>query len=358
MICSACNTDGPDDDLFCESCGAQLQVGGVRAEQQGGAVCSCGAAAGELDEDGFCLACGKRVRRPASDHVEESISAEFAAVSDRGLRHDRNEDRFALVHVDGRFGVVVCDGVSSTSHSEVASAIVSACAARELSNALTKDEDFCAETVLREAIRTAAGALQAQTGTGSGDGSPSTTVVAALVDEKDITVGWAGDSRAYWIGAAGATALTRDHSWLNETLASGDIGVEAARLAPQSHAITRWLGADAESAGEPEVVSVPRLADGTLLLCSDGLWNYADEPDSLSKVVREAAAEDGEAVTIARRLVCFANEQGGWDNVTVAVLHLPRPSSKETTSEESEQNGDLERREDTGESRHGGSVQG
>ncbi len=357
MICSACTTDVPDDDAFCENCGAKL-----REETQDAAApspaCSCGAAPGEVDEDGFCLSCGKRLLRPASDHMEQALSTDFAAVSDRGLRHDRNEDRFALVQGQGTYGLVVCDGVSSTSNSEIASAVVSACVAHELTGSSAGGSDLDASEVVMAAIRAASTQLQTQTGLGDTDRSPSTTVVAALVMGDEITIGWAGDSRAYWINGESARALTRDHSWMNEALATAELTEEQARLDPHAHAITRWLGADAEEEAEPEIMRFPVQASGMLLLCTDGLWNYVEDTDSLFRLVSALAGEDRNVLVMARRLVDFAKEQGGRDNVTVALLHLGSREPETAEAASTEQNDDLDRKEDTEESKYAGSVQG
>ena len=315
MQCSACAAAVPEDDLFCENCGVALHAAAVE-----GAACVCG----EVDEDGFCLRCGRRVRRPASDHVEEALSAEFAGVSDRGQRHDRNEDRFGVCAGEGGYGLVVCDGVSTSQSSETASAAVVEGLVAVLAEALQAGSIAEPETVLRRAIAAGEANLVARTARVGGGNPPSTTVVAALVQDGQATVGWVGDSRAYWVDAsgaeAGARALTRDHSWMNEVVASGQVTVEQARRSPQAHAITRWVGADAGEASTPEVVQVAVVGPGTLLLCSDGLWNYAPTDETMGELLREVG--EGEALAVANGLVRFANERGGQDNITVIVLRL------------------------------------
>ncbi len=72
--------------------------------------------AGRVDTDGYCENCGHAQPRER-DHMEQELGS-VAAVSDRGLRHHRNEDSFAVSSTalpDGTPAVVaiVCDGVSS-----------------------------------------------------------------------------------------------------------------------------------------------------------------------------------------------------------------------------------------------------
>jgi len=318
MVCSACSTDVPEEDLFCENCGLQIPQ-----TESSGDACLCGAPTAEADEDGFCQQCGRRVRRPASDHMEEAVSAAFAAVSDRGLRHDHNEDRFAVVQAEAGFALVICDGVSATQHPEIASESVTGTIARELAEALRQGLAVDPEAAITSAIGAAAQTLKEVTGRGSeGENAPSTTVVTALVKGNEITVGWVGDSRAYWVDADGAKLLTRDHSWMHMVLDSGEMTLEEAEGAPQAHAITRWIGADAEGAATPEVVKHRVASSGTLLLCTDGLWNYAPEPDAVAELLRERSGNGAEALHVARELVAFALEKGGRDNITVAMLRI------------------------------------
>ncbi len=317
MVCSACSTDVPEEDLFCENCGFRLpQVSGTEE------TCVCGAPVSEADEDGFCGRCGRRVRRPASDHIEQVISASFAAVSDRGLRHEKNEDRFAVVAEARAAALVVCDGVSATEHPEEASEAVTAVVARVVAEALRRGAVDDAGALLAEAFAQASAMLRAEGR--AGENAPSTTAVCAVLQGEEVTVAWVGDSRAYWIGAEGAELLTRDHSWMNLALDAGEMTREEIEASPQAHAITRWIGADAGEAAEPEVVRRRVMGNGTLLLCTDGLWNYLPETEALREKVQ---AKDGEeALEVARALVGFANEQGGRDNVTVALLQVASSS--------------------------------
>ena len=97
--------------------------------------------AGHVDPDGYCENCGHAQPRER-DHMEQELGS-VAAVSDRGLRHHRNEDSFAVSTTalpDGSPAVVaiVCDGVSSASRPDEASAAAAIAANESLLESLPR----------------------------------------------------------------------------------------------------------------------------------------------------------------------------------------------------------------------------
>jgi serine/threonine protein phosphatase PrpC len=152
----------------------------------------------------------------------------------------------------------------------------------------------------------------------------SCTFVAAVVEQDLLVVGSVGDSRAYWLPDAGtAVALTLDDSFAQEQISSGVPRAQAER-GPQSHAITRWLGADAPD--HSPTTATMRLAEpGWLLVCSDGLWNYSSAAQDMAELVRHTSStspEASEPLALAGALIDWANAQGGQDNITVALARI------------------------------------
>jgi serine/threonine protein phosphatase PrpC len=324
MECPYCTASLPDEDAFCEECGKPVHP--PVAQPAPAASCpSCGAPPDEIAEDGYCDRCGHLARRPASDHVELVLSPDFVGVSDRGLKHQRNEDRFGMRQAGVGYVLVVCDGVSSSTQSELASSAVAEHVSQALESVLLRHSASSPERNMRVAIQEAQDALAAATAAGQSD-PPSTTVVAALVNGVDVTIGWAGDSRAYWIAAGGeAQQLTADHSWMNEAVAAGVVSLEEASHSPNAHGITRWLGADAGDNARADVVHFRIPGPGYLLLCTDGLWNYAEDPAELCRLLEGAGSDP--PLDITRRLIDFANAQGGHDNITAVLLRACEPAN-------------------------------
>jgi serine/threonine protein phosphatase PrpC len=363
--CPNCGEPVDADDTFCEACGAQLgaATGAVVAtddnelgthllapkKAEGTPLdsapttasmtppaevrhCSCG---GVIDADGWCTTCGLRAPNER-DRFTEQPAPNVAAVCDRGIVHARNEDAMALAVADQRVLMVVCDGVTSASDSDVASLAAARAARDALVSAPASPTDNLDDRVdhwqaqLNAATATAqAAAVAAAAATGATDNPPSCTYVAAVLDAPVLAVAWEGDSGAYWCGDDGvATQISIDDSWASGEIAHG-VSRKVAEADARAHAITRWLGVDSPG-GDPGFASMTVTGAGWILVCSDGLWNYCSEAAELRDLLREkAAAANGDPLAAADALVAWANEQGGHDNITAA---LARTESTEPTA--------------------------
>ncbi|RDG35284.1 PP2C family protein-serine/threonine phosphatase [Streptomyces corynorhini] len=286
--------------------------------------------AGHVDPDGYCENCGHAQPRER-DHVERELGA-VAAVSDRGLRHHRNEDAFAVSTAalpDGSPAVVavVCDGVSSATRPDEASAAAAASANEYLLAAL--EHGTHPQQAMHESILAAAESVNALATAGHGpagpdphrhQNAPACTIVSAVVANGLLIVGWIGDSRVYWVpdDREGPPArLTEDDSWAAQMVATGLMNEAEAYADERAHAITGWLGADAYEL-EPHTASFKPDRPGVVVVCTDGLWNYAEGVDEMARALPADAAH--RPLHAAQVLVGHALDGGGHDNVTVAVL--------------------------------------
>ncbi|TXS03701.1 serine/threonine-protein phosphatase [Streptomyces sp. col6] len=295
------------------------------APAAGGKVCvAC--RAGRVDGDGYCENCGHAQPRER-DHMEKELGA-VAAVSDRGLRHHRNEDAFAVSTTalpDGSAAVVaiVCDGVSSASRPDEASAAAASAANAALLESLPRGTH--PQQAMHEAIVAASESvnLLAQQPGQSPErhqNAPACTLVGAVMASGLLVVGWVGDSRVYWVPEDRATAparLTEDDSWAAQMVATGLMNEAEAYADERAHAITGWLGADAYEL-EPHTASFKPDRPGLVVVCTDGLWNYAESAAEMAAAVPEDAHQ--RPLHGAQVLVGHALDGGGHDNVTVALL--------------------------------------
>src|SRR6185369_4789251 len=212
--------------------------------------------------------------------------------------------------------LVVCDGVSSSSFSEMASSIA-ARAARDALAHFARSPDIDHETTasaVGQAIRAAHLAICAAHVAQPVSDLPGTTIAAGLIYRRRLTIGWVGDSRCYWLTSRGAELLTHDHSWVNEAIARGEVKDATEVQGALAHTITKCLGplevGDIPAEVEPDVRSRDLAGPGLVLLCSDGLWNYAPEAADIAAVIR-AAPDETDAVEVSRLLVNYALARGG-----------------------------------------------
>jgi len=327
--CPSCGWPVGPQDNFCEACRTELAPAVVSGEDPTVATACPFCQSSQLTPDGYCESCGHKL--PSSrDHTEIDLGL-LAGVTDRGLRHHRNEDAMALATAELPGGpaavAVVCDGVSSTRRPDEASLAASQAAVQVLLAAVRTGHDLIEAS--RDAVSAAREAVAGlgKPGEAAALDPPSATFVSAVLTSEAVTLCWLGDSRAYWLGAgpdAASQRLTRDDSVAGEMVAAGLLSEADALALPQAHVVTGWVGADLSGAA-PHVTRFEPPGPGALLLCSDGLWNYQPEAVKLAGQALPGALSD--PLAAASALVSFALECGGMDNVTVVLAPFPlRPA--------------------------------
>jgi PPM family protein phosphatase len=142
-----------------------------------------------------------------------------------------------------------------------------------------------------------------------------TTVTAAYVGEREVTIAHVGDSRAYVLRDGELTRLTRDHSLVGELVARGKLTEEQAETHPQRSVITRALGPEPEVQVDVQVYQA--RAGDVFMVCSDGLTSMVPEAR-----VRELLTGAASLEAAGRDLIAAANDAGGRDNITVVLFRL------------------------------------
>jgi serine/threonine protein phosphatase PrpC len=327
--CPRCQAIGQPKDRFCQTCGNALDGTTVlddpptRPAGERHKTCSCPPDAADCDPGGFCQRCG--LFRPGSESfgLMLPIDTGLAALSDRGRRAHRagsiNQDAAAAARLPrGGALLAVADGVSMSNCAEAASAaaIAALCAV------LTADEIADPAAAMRRAIEAAQAAVVAVPVARPHPRKdlPETTIVAALIGQGRAIIGWVGDSRAYLVNGSSGRLLTRDDSWLADMVDSGMMSRKAAQSDRRAHSITQCLGiVDTEIIIHIE--EVPVEVGEWLVLCTDGLWNYLEDGDDLAHALT-AGPREVDALDRCRRLASLANEGGGHDNISVALLKI------------------------------------
>lgn len=285
---------------------------------------SCG---GDVGPHGCCEQCGVRALS-ARDHFREQPATWVAGVCDKGIRHSRNEDAMALaasgdaLATDRRAVLIVLDGVSRTDDSQIGSlaGAKAALVVLQAPRAVATTESAMPDptTLMADAVEAAQAEVVAAAPNGATNPA-SATFTAAVVQGDTITYANVGDSRIYWLpDASSGVQLSLDDSAVQDQVETG-VARHEAESSAIAHVITRWLGRDSKD-HEPHVGQVTVTEPGWLLVCSDGLWNYASEPDALAARLRASGVTDPAGLALA--LTDFANSCGGKDNITATLARL------------------------------------
>lgn len=236
----------------------------------------------------------------------EPLVYRSAALSHQGTVRKFNEDAFISRDDIGLWAVA--DGVGGHDAGDVAS--------RMTVSALAAIGQPAAGKAYLDQVRTQI--LQANTdiiayGRDTPDiRSLGATIVCLITFRNHFACLWAGDSRAYRFRDGALTQLTRDHSWVQDLIALGEIDAEEARDHPQRNVITRALGFQPDLALDE---ARGAIAPGDrFLLCSDGLTGPISDPELVD------LAADAPLDAAARTLMDTALARGARDNVTLILV--------------------------------------
>jgi len=259
-----------------------------------------------------------------------------AALSHAGMSGKDNEDRYAVssFHLgsdDPRPAVfaVVADGIGGHQAGEIAAEL----AVNYITSSIAESNARKPVKILETAIQNASQAISSHSAKSEEESGMGSTCACAWIIEDRLYTAYVGDSRIYLLRGKFIQRLTVDHTWVQEAYEKGIITAEQMRNHPNQHVIRRYLGGiklpdvdfrlridDAESREESENNQGFHLEPGdTVLICSDGLTDLVWD-DEIQKVIR--AKKDVKLA--AEALVDLANERGGHDNITVALLAMPK----------------------------------
>ena len=239
-------------------------------------------------------------------HDFAGLRIDWAAVSDRGLVREANEDAALVTNLS----YLLADGMGGHDAGEVASeAALHALAAVEPS-----DRSSTRAAVLDALISARHDIENIDSSHGRRAG---TTVSGALLVTFDDQPHWLvlniGDSRTYRWSESDIEQVTTDHSQVQELIDAGYLTPEAARTDPRRNVITRALGAGMDA--EADFFTFPVIPGDVVLVCSDGLTG--ELPDS--EIAQIIADTTPDSAAVAAELVSAALSLGARDNVTVVV---------------------------------------
>lgn len=141
------------------------------------------------------------------------------------------------------------------------------------------------------------------------------TVVVLLGHARNALVMWAGDSRAYLLRQGTLQQLTRDHSYVEELLARGEISAADAHSHPEANVITRAVGAGQELYLDMDILEL--YHGDMLLLCSDGVYKELTE-QQINAIMSHGYSPSA----IVQEMINACIEHGARDNVSAVVVKV------------------------------------
>ncbi len=145
-----------------------------------------------------------------------------------------------------------------------------------------------------------------------------TTIVALLISGETAYFGNVGDSRIYRLRGDKLEQITEDHSLLNDYIKMKDLSEEEIENFPHKNVIVRALGM--KETVEVDVDIEKAAAGDTFMLCSDGLNGMIND-----ETIRTIMIEHRDNLELCcDKLIEAANENGGNDNITVAVVQVAK----------------------------------
>lgn len=253
---------------------------------------------------------------PMSGSGNQRAEADIpAAITDIGCEREINEDRYAAVDSAWGRAWIVCDGMGGTLGGELAAQLAIDAIRRSLESGEFSSTEEALRFSIEEANRIIV--LRRQNPAFSGMG---TTVVGVILHHDEVVITHAGDSRAYLVRDGLLQQLTTDHTYVQDLVERGAITAEQALSHPQSHVLTRCLGAEPRLQLDMHsfwIWDVPENEpQDKLVLCSDGLYSLISDEEIAEYVSKYSPQE------ACVRLIDLAKSRGGFDNITLAVLPL------------------------------------
>ena len=239
----------------------------------------------------------------------------FAAKTDLGRVRENNEDKFDFyepedpgVQATKGFLYAVADGMGGHSAGQVACELALTTVIREyyadpssdIHNSLRK-----AASVANALVWETSQMIRERNGMG-------TTLTVAVIREDTLTLAQIGDSRAYLLRDGVLTQLTEDHSWVAEQVRMGAMTADDAGLSPFRNLLTRSIGTAPKV--DADISNFSLVESDVILLCTDGLSGHLTG-DDLQSYMSEYCLS-----AAVMRMIDEANERGGQDNITAALI--------------------------------------
>ena len=242
---------------------------------------------------------------------------QYWGLSDKGCVRKMNQDSFEMHKLDKNTMLcAVCDGMGGAKSGNIASSLAVDVFVQEVVRSWSPNMDWDkVDLMLKSAVKLTYFTVYDQAKQFEEFEGMGTTLVAALVRGKKVSIVNVGDSRAYAITGDGILQVTRDHSLVQMMVDRGELTAEMAKHYPGKNLITRAIGT--ETMVLCDVYRLEMNKGDFVLLCSDGLSNMMDDQEILFEVAHGVNKQH-----CCKRLLDIAISRGSPDNVTAVLMSL------------------------------------
>lgn len=247
-----------------------------------------------------------------------AFALDFAWRTDKGRVRQRNEDAVAVNPGAGL--LIVADGVGGAIAGHVASRLTTEIISERFRRRVTpRVEREKARLYLEAAVEEANIGIWRQSRENSEYSGMGSTVVVGSVGWDWMAIAHVGDSRIYRLRGGVLDQLSRDHSFIQEVVDQGFFTSreDARRYGIGDNILTRALGSSPGVGVSSDLVDID--SGDLYVFCTDGLTGMVPE-DWLRQIL--IAVADNSLESAADALIRLANERGGVDNVTLALLRV------------------------------------
>ena len=239
---------------------------------------------------------------------------EAFAKTDVGKARDMNQDYYYISPENEELKLyILADGMGGYKGGEVASKLATISTKNYIesnfSNIIKEKEEI--QNLIKNAMEYANMVVYEKSKEDEELDGMGTTLEICLIYNSKAFIGHVGDSRIYRIRKDFMRKLTQDHSYVQKLVKDGTITQEEATHHPQKNMLMKALGCNAFV--EPDVMVRGFLKDDIFVMSSDGLTNMVPQEE-----IFRLAKKDIEQAP--KELVEKANQNGGYDNVTVVVI--------------------------------------
>lgn len=231
-------------------------------------------------------------------------------LSDRGNVRATNQDSIGCIEDDKKRLYVIADGMGGMNAGEVASNLAVNGLKEYIQKNFNDESDI--SKVLESAVKYANDIVYRKSMENEKMHGMGTTITACLIRNDDMSVANVGDSSFFVISNNEIKKVTKDHSYVQQLIDSGEITFEQSLNHPKKNIITRALGVVYDVKVDIFKVNMKNIFKA--VLCTDGLTNEVTRQEMYDIIISNDERKACE------KLIELCKSRRGRDNISVIVF--------------------------------------